>query len=420
MARIHDVELLLVGYELLRGDRRDSHAEFLGRRLLETGVRVERVHVAGDDAGEIARVVRERIPLTRMLVVTGGLGPTHDDVTREGVAEGIGLPLEFDERQWDKIRAYFARSGRLASESNRRQAMFPKGAIPIDNTRGTAPGFTVESGGCLVAVLPGPPPELRTMADASLVPLAAAMFGRAAPVTRTFRTMGIGESQMSPLLDELAARYNGFTLASLPHIAGVDLILRSGPDAGALEAAAAAADAFEAELRAALGNKIYTTGDESLEEIVGRILAERGSTIAVAESLTGGLLGKRLTDTPGSSRYVLADVVAYANQAKIDFLGVNERSLASSGAVSDAVCREMADGVRRRAGATYGLATTGIAGPDGGTAEKPVGLAYFGLSWEGGCEIRRRVFAGARSDVRERVVWASLSLVYEFLSGRVS
>ena len=419
MDRRHDVELLLVGNELLRGDRRDSHVEFLGRALLEAGARVERVHVAGDDVGEICGVVRERLPMTRVLVVTGGLGPTLDDVTREGVAEGLGLPLEFDEGQWAKIQAYFARSGRIASESNRRQAMFPRGAAPVENPRGTAPGFTIERGGCLVAVLPGPPPELRTMADASLVPAVAAIFNRAAPVTRTFRTMGIGESQMSPLLDRLAADYPEFTISSLPHITGVDLIIRAKPDAGA-SGAAARADAFETDLRAELGKKIYTTANETLEEIVGRLLVARCESIAVAESLTGGLLGKRLTDVPGSSRYVLADVVAYANEAKIEFLGVSARSLSSFGAVSEAVCREMAEGARRRAGATWGLSTTGVAGPDGGTAEKPVGLAYFGLSWEGGSEIRRRVFSGARPDVRERVAWAALFLLYEFLSGGVS
>jgi len=420
MARTHDVELLLVGYELLRGDRRDLHLEYLGRRLLEVGVRVDRVHVVGDDTGEIARVVRERRPHTRVLVVTGGLGPTHDDVTREGVAEGIGCPLGFDDGEWAKIRAYFERSGRVASDSNRRQAMFPAGATPIDNTRGTAPGFMINADGCLIAVLPGPPAEFRTMADASLVPAVSAIFGRRSPVTRTFRTMGIGESQMSSLLDSLAAGYAEFTLASLPHIAGVDLILRSKPDAGSSEAVSARADSFEAELRRALAKKIYATLDESLEEIVGRMLAGRGATIAVAESLTGGLLGKRLTDVPGSSRYLTTDVVAYANETKVDLLGVSARSLVSFGAVSEAVCREMADGVRRRAGATYGLATTGIAGPDGGTAEKPVGLAYYGLSWEGGSDVRHRVFSGARADVRERVVWAALFLLYEFLSERVT
>ena len=420
MARSHDVELLLVGYELLRGDRRDLHLEYLGRRLLEAGVRVDGVHVVGDDTGEIARIVRERGPHTRVLVVTGGLGPTHDDVTREGVAEGIGHPLAFDDGQWAKIRAYFERSGRAPSESNRRQAMFPVGATPIDNTRGTAPGFMIDVDGCLIAVLPGPPAEFRTMADAALVPIVSEIFDRRAPVTRTFRTMGIGESQMSSLLGSLARDYAEFTIASLPHIAGVDLILRSKPDSGPSEAVSARADSFEAELRRALGMKIYTTGDESLEDIVGRMLAGRGETIAVAESLTGGLLGKRLTDVSGSSGYFTSDVVAYANEAKVDILGVSERSLASFGAVSDAVCREMADGIRRRAGATYGLATTGIAGPDGGTAEKPVGLAYYGLSWEGGSDVRHRVFSGARPDVRERVVWAALFLLYEILSERVT
>jgi nicotinamide-nucleotide amidase len=420
MDRRHDVELLLVGNELLRGDRRDSHTEYLGRRLLEAGVRIDRVHVAGDEIPEIASIVRERLPETRVLVVTGGLGPTHDDVTRDGVAEGLGLPLAFDEDQWRKIQAYFARTGRAASETNRVQAMFPRGASPIENPRGTAPGFALERGGCLVAVLPGPPPELQTMADAWLVPAVSAVFGRTSPLTRTFRTTGIGESQMAALLDRLAGDYGEFTLASLPHIAGVDLVLRARPDAAAAGALRARADAFEAELRSALGKKIFTAGGETLEEIVGKLLAERGETIALAESLTGGLLGKRFTDVPGSSGYLLADVVAYANEAKIDFLGVSERSLASFGAVSEAVCREMADGARRRARSTYGLATTGIAGPGGGSAEKPVGLAYFGLSWEGGAEIRGRVFAGARSDIRERVVWASLSLVYEVLSEEVS
>ena len=418
MARTHDVELLLVGYELLRGDRGDLHLEYLGRRLLEVGTRVDRVHVVGDDTGEIASVVRERRPHTKVLVVTGGLGPTHDDVTREGVAEGIGRPLGFDDGQWVKIRAYFERSGRVASESNRRQAMFPAGATPIDNTRGTAPGFMIETDGCLITVLPGPPAEFRTMTDISLVPAVSSIFGRRAPVTRISRTMGIGESQMSSLLDSLARSYAEFTLASLPHIAGVDLILRSKPGAGPTEAVSARADSFEAELRRALGGKIYTTGDESLEEIVGRMLVGTGATVAVAESLSGGLLGKRLTDVPGSSRYFTTDVVAYANKAKVDLLGVSERSLASFGAVSEAVCREMADGIRRRAGATYGLATTGIAGPDGGTVDKPVGLAYYGLSWEGGSDVRHRVFSGARPDVRERVVWASLFLLYEFLSER--
>jgi nicotinamide-nucleotide amidase len=416
MEKMHDVELLMVGYELLRGDRRDSHLEYLGRRLLDAGVRVDRVHVVGDDREEIAGLVRDRRPFTRVLVVTGGLGPTHDDVTREGVADGLGLPLEFDEGQWGRIQAYFEKHSRRLSESNRRQAMFPRGATPVDNTRGTAPGFTVEAEDCLVFVLPGPPSEFRAMADAAVLPAVVKMFERPPALVRTFRTMGIGESAMATLFDSLTREYDEFTVASLPHVAGVDIILRAKPDAGSAATLGTRAGAFEADLRQALGNKIYTAGDLSLEEVIGLILVERKASLAVAESLTGGLLGKRLTDVSGSSRYVLADVVAYSNEAKVDFLGVSEGSLAAFGAVSEPVCREMAEGIRKRSGATYGLATTGIAGPTGGSREKPVGLSYYGVSWGGGSDIRHRVFPGTRGDIRERVVWATLFLLYERLS----
>lgn len=417
---MNDVELLIVGNEILRGDRRDSHLEYLGRRLLEIDVRIGRVHVCGDEVGEIAALAAERKRETRMLVVAGGLGPTHDDVTREAVALGLGLPLEFDAAEWRKIQAFFERHGRTASESNRRQAMFPKGAVAVENARGTAPGFSIEAGGCLVVVLPGPPHEFRAMADAYLIPAAAGIFARPKTLTRIFRTTGIGESQMAAFLDSLSKGYGEFTLASLPHIAGVDLVLRAKAGAGSGDALVARADAFESDLRLELGNKIYTAGLASLEDVLGRILAERGATIAVAESLTGGLLSQRLTDVPGSSRYVLSGVVAYSNEAKVELLGVREASLAAHGAVSDAVCREMAEGIRKRSGATFALATTGIAGPAGGAAEKPVGLCYYGASWNGGEEIRRRVFPGARADVRERVVWASLTLLYELLTERFS
>jgi nicotinamide-nucleotide amidase len=174
---------------------------------------------------------------------------------------------------------------------------------------------------------------------------------------------------------------------------------------------------FETELRDALGNKIYGTGRDTLEGVIGAALVQRGATIGIAESLTGGLIGKRLTDTPGSSKYLLADVVAYSNESKTSFLGVAKESIAEHGAVSEVVCREMANGIRQKTGSTFALATTGIAGPDGGTEDKPVGLTYFGLCWEGGDDIRHRVFPGAREDIRSRVAYASLWLLYARLLG---
>lgn len=415
MVDTHDVELLMVGDELLRGDRTDSHLEHLGRRLLDIGLRVDRVHIVGDDRVEIAGLVRERHRFAAVLVVTGGIGPTHDDVTREAVADGIGLPLEFDEGQWAAIQTYFEKFGRRASESNRRQAMFPRGAAPIENRRGTAPGFMIEAGECLIAVLPGPPREFRSMVDDAVLPAIARRLARAPVLTRTFRTTDVGESRMAALLQSLAREHEEFTIASLPHVAGVDLIFRARPGAGPPELLAERARRIETRLRDEIGHHIYETGHRALEEIVGRMLAERGDTVAVAESLTGGLVGKRLTDVSGSSRYVLADVVAYSDEAKVDLLGVSRDSLAAFGAVSESVCREMADGIRSRTGATWGVATTGIAGPTGGTPQKPVGLCYYGVRSRDGADVRRRVFAGTRDDVRERVAWATLFLLYEKL-----
>ncbi len=411
-----DVELIIVGNEILRGDRRDSHLECLGRSLLGIGVRLDQAHVVGDDRGRIADLIAARIGKTRVLVVSGGLGPTHDDVTRGAVADGLGVTLEFNEEQWNAIQAMFARYGWKVSESNQRQAFFPKGATPVANARGTAPGFVARSGDCLVAVLPGPPREFRAMLDTDILPQIARFFHRAALVQETYRTAGIGESKLTPLIESLLDRYEELTVASLPLVAGVDLLVRAKRDVVGAAELRAVMDAFEKDLREALGHRIYATGDASFEEVVGRLLADRGETLAVAESLTGGLLGKRLTDVSGSSRYLLADVVAYSNESKMRFLGVEDSTLIAHGAVSEEVCREMADGVRLATGATYGLATTGIAGPTGGTREKPVGLCYYGLSLEGGGDIQRRIFPGEREAVRERVVWASLFLLYEKLS----
>jgi nicotinamide-nucleotide amidase len=416
MSKFHDVEIIIVGNELLRGDRRDEHLGFLGLRLLDLGIRLDAAHVVEDDREEIAQMVADRRRRTRVIIITGGLGPTHDDVTRDGVADGLGVGLVFDEGQWTRIQEYFGRFGRSVSESNRRQAFFPEGTTPLDNSRGTAPGFIIDKDNCLIAVLPGPPREFQTMMEKSVVSELERVFSRPALYSEVYRTAGIGESAMAVFLDTLMARFEEFTLASLPHVAGVDLLVRAKPDTGSPETLAGRARELEKALLAELGNKVYTKGSARLEEVVGDLLVSRGETIAIAESVTGGLLGKTLTDIPGSSRYVLSGVVAYSNDAKIDFLGVRESSLMENGAVSEIVCREMADGIRVRTGAAFGLATTGIAGPTGATEDKPVGLCYYGLSWDGGSDICHRVFSGEREDVRERVVWASLFQLFERLS----
>ena len=411
----HDVEVVLLGNELLKGERKDAHLAFIGRAMLPLGVKVGLALVIGDDRAAISSCIRERVSRTRVIITTGGLGPTHDDVTREGVADGLGLPLEFDPKQWQDIQKVFQKFGRRAGDSNRRQAYFPRGATPAPNPWGTAPGFTIEHDGCLIAVLPGPPRELVPMLETSVIPLIAAVFKKEPLYVETFRTTGMGESTMTPHVQPIFDRHDAFDVSSLPHIGGVDIVITQKLSVVDRALVERQAREFEEQLRAYLGSKLYAKGDASLEAVVGRALADTGETLSVAESITGGLIGKRLTDVPGSSRYLLADVVAYSNESKVSLIGVSKKAISQHGAVSETVCRQMADGVRRKTGATWALATTGIGGPGGATPDKPVGLTYYGLTWQGGADIRKHVFPGERRDVRERAVFATLLLLHRRL-----
>ena len=362
MSKTNDLEVILVGDELLAGTQRDTHLEYLGRRFGRIGAAIARVHVIGDSVEDIASLITERLGRTSVLVVTGGLGPTADDITREGVARALGLELEFHEPSWKAIKSFFVQRGRGVTENNRRQACFPKGADVLRNARGTAPGFAVEGKATLVFVLPGPPEELSSMVEAEVIPRVQTRLGRAPLRVETFRTIGIGESKLTSLIGGDLAAVSAYKVASLPSMTGVNIVLTQLPgvdDAGVLDREA---DKIERVLRDTIGNKLYERGERTLVEVLGDLLTKRGETVAVAESLTGGLIGKQLTDVSGSSAYFLADVVSYSNESKMDYLGVEEKTFIEHGAVSEEVCAQMADGVRRCTGATYGLATTGIAG----------------------------------------------------------
>lgn len=409
MSERNDVEVVLVGDELLKGERSDAHVQYLGRELLGSGVRVARAHTVGDSVEDIAEVIRGRLPIARVLIVTGGLGPTPDDITREGVALALGLDLDFHDQSWEAIRRYFAERGKTATDVNRQQAMFPSGSEVLPNALGTAPGFVVDGGGATVFVLPGPSVEVRRMFEEHALPRIRAVFEREPVRVETYRTIGVGESKLRELVGDRLDAISAYKVSYLPSRISVDIVLtekRGLADRGKLDEEAAR---FEGDLRDKIGNYFYERGDRSLFHVVHDLLTSRGETLAVAESLTGGWISKRFTDISGSSAYLLGDVVAYADDAKVELLGVQRETLEQYGAVSEETCTEMAHGVRHRLGATYGLATTGIAGPTGGTAKKPVGLAYIGLSWDGGCQVKRQVYAGTRDDVRQRaghgVVW---------------
>lgn len=380
------VWVVTIGDELLRGEIVDSNKSHLSQRMLALELETTRHVSVPDDAQQIEEVLRQAAARARFVLVSGGLGPTRDDITTEVAARAFGRKLVRDAAALEQIRAFFARFNREMAENNAKQADFPEGAEVLPNPLGTAPGFRLEvrhdapgEPPAQLFFMPGVPRELYRMIDEEIVPRIQARLPRAGAVrARLLRTFGVGESNLDRMLADLAQgdpdTAIGFRTQFPDNL--VRLLARA-PDAAAAERRL---DALEREVRARLGELVVGGGERKLEEVVAELLRERKRTIAVAESLTGGIIASRLTDVPGSSAYLLEGVVAYANDAKVRALGVSPESLAQHGAVSEPVARQMAEGVRSAAGADIGLATTGIAGPDGGSAEKPVGTLWLALA----------------------------------------
>lgn len=372
-------EILTIGDELLRGEIIDSNKSFLSDRLLGLDIETHFHSSVRDDPTDMIDAFQRAAARSDLVLVSGGLGPTRDDLTAQVLAQAFGRELVLDEDALAGIRTFFEGVGREMSENNASQAYFPAGAEVLANPIGTAPGFLVEEAGAAFFCMPGVPRELMRMMDEQVLPRVAARAGSGAGVVRAtlLRTFGMGESTLDAELSDLARSGD------------VSLGFRTSFPDNYLRPLARGATAAEAESRLAkvcdairerLGELIYAEGDATLESVTGALLRAQGKTIAVAESCTGGLIVEKLTDVPGASRYVLGGVVAYANSAKRDLLGVPEALLAEHGAVSEPVARAMAEGVRSRFGADLGVATTGISGPDGGTDEKPVGLVHLALA----------------------------------------
>ncbi|HYJ79580.1 MAG TPA: competence/damage-inducible protein A [Longimicrobiaceae bacterium] len=382
--------ILAIGDEIVCGTTLDTNSAFLAGELRPVGVDPVAGFAVPDDEEDIVRALERALQDAELVVCTGGLGPTADDLTTACVARVAGRELELHEPSLEAIRERFRARGLEMTENNRKQALFPAGSFVIPNPNGTAPGFVcpVERGGVVrhVACLPGVPRETRAMVPETLVPWVQARQPDRRYASRTFSTFGVTESRLDELLvgvvaaDEARLAFR----AAFPRIQA-RLTVSGAPD----EDLGARLDALEARVRERLGSHVYAVGDEGMEETVGRLLRERGLTLAVAESCTGGRIGDWITDVPGSSDYFLLGVATYADAAKERVLGVAAATLAAHGAVSTQAAEEMAGGVRALAGADLGLATTGIAGPGGGTPEKPVGTVCIGLAWEGGVWSRR-------------------------------
>jgi nicotinamide-nucleotide amidase len=407
-----NVEIVTIGNEVLSGRTVDTNFAFLARLLGEASVTVAWHSTVADTQESIAEGLGRALDRADAVVMTGGLGPTPDDVTRKVVATVMGRPLQLDEGVLDAIRERGKRMGRKLPATVETMALIPRGAEVWANPVGAAPGLLIVHRERPVILLPGVPQEMEALAHEYLVPYLRERTGRTVEVF-TLRTFGAFESQLHDRIGALPDAWPGASLAYLPSWFGVDLrVTVSGTNAAAVRETRIRA---YNELFAKVKNVVYAEGSSSMEEVVGEILAERQWRIATAESCTGGLLAKRLTDVPGSSRYVERGFVTYSNASKLELLGVDEATLTAQGAVSAAVAEQMAAGARERAGVEVGVGITGIAGPDGGSDNKPVGLVFVAISSPLGTFARMLRFPGSRATVRERSAQTALDLLRRHL-----
>ncbi len=404
-----NVSILSIGNELLSGRTVDTNAAFIARRLRTIGLPVVGVYSVGDEEPAIRRRLAIALEEADVLLITGGLGPTDDDLTRQALAGFLGVELVLCEDLLEMLRQFFDRRGFPMPERNVIQAHIPRGATVIPNERGTAPGIRAETGGKLIYAMPGVPGEMEHMLDALILPeLQGFAAGQAIYVER-LRCFGAGESRIAEMIGDAMRRGRNPLVNCTVHAGVVTLeIVASAADLGEAQAMAAHE---EQSLRVVLGNLVYGAGDQTLAQVVGEHLARAGQTLAVAESCTGGLLGSLITDVPGSSRYFTHGWVTYSNAAKQSELMVPLEMLDKQGAVSEQVARAMAQGARQRAGADYAIALTGIAGPGGGSEQKPVGLVYIAVDSRDGAEASRHVFSSDRSCVRLRAAQTALNML---------
>ena len=406
-------EVITIGSELLQGLNANRNFERIARHLARSGVEVVFHTTVGDHSEHMAEALRAAVHRADAVIVTGGLGPTPDDITRRTIATVFRRRLVLDETVLDQIRGRFRSRGVEMPVLNETQALIPRGARVIENPLGTAPGFHFAHHEAQVFVLPGVTSEMETMLTSYVLPSLGARTEGMRLARRTVRTIGLPESVLAERLQAFEAGEPDVRLAYLPGVAGVSLCLTAGsPDAQWLEQLL---DRCEEKLRLRAGQHVYGGEHDTLSSVVGRLLADRGLTVATAESLSGGGVGAAITATPGSSAYYLGSIVAYADGTKQALLGVGADTLRRHGAVSAQTAEAMAEGARARLGADIAVSTTGIAGPAGGGDAKPVGLVYLGLATAEGVRSERHVFGGSREEIVARAASFALDFVRRHL-----
>jgi len=392
-----NAELISVGTELLLGEILNTDAEFLAQKLSELGIDVYYQTVVGDNRKRLTECLNNALSRADMVITSGGLGPTPDDLTKEVIAECMGEKLVMDEESLNGIREYFRQIGNNMSENNKKQAMMPENCIILKNNNGTAPGCIIEKNGKTVIMLPGPPNELTKMFEESVIPYLKSK-SEYKLYSKVLQIFGIGESMVAEKLEDMMNKYENPTVAPYAKTAGVRLRITAKCKTD--EEGSKLIEPVEKEIRDVLGDTIYGEGNETLQGKVVEMLIKNNMTISAAESCTGGTFTGMITEISGSSGVLNESIVTYANSAKMKYLGVKEETLEKYGAVSGETAYQMAEGIRRAASSDIGIGITGIAGPTGGTEEKPVGLVYVGIASERGVRVKKLTLKGNREKIR--------------------
>ncbi len=415
-----NAEIITIGDELLIGQVVDTNSAFLGQQLTFNGIRVVQKTAVSDSPDHIKEALTEAQKRADIILLTGGLGPTKDDLTKQTLASYFGMKMRFDETVLKHITELFAKFGREVTPTNRTQCEIPEGCIPVYNANGTAPGMWFEREGKIIVSMPGVPYEMKSMFTDSVLPKLREKFSLPAIYHRTVMTQGIGESWLSDTLEEWEAsvRKLNIGLAYLPSPGQVRLRLTAhGGDRDELQKKV---DAKIAELPALIGKYIFATEDTSIQEIVGKILTERKQTVVTAESCTGGYISHLITSVAGSSAYYIGSTLTYAYEAKESLLGIPMELMNKVGAVSEEVAIMMAENVRKKLGADFAISTTGIAGPGGGTTEKPVGTVWIAVASKDGVEAKVFQFGDNRERNIQRSGQTALMMLYKVLSEKVT
>lgn len=409
-------EIITIGDELLIGQVVDTNSAWLGQQLTFNGIHLYRKTAVADKPEEIKAALQEAIQRSQIILITGGLGPTKDDLTKATLAEFFGMKMRFDESVLKHITDLFAKFGREVTPTNRTQAEVPEGCEVIHNANGTAPGMRFNVNGKIIVSMPGVPYEMKAMFSDGVLPGIRAHFTLPAIYHRTVMTQGIGESWLSDTLTdwEASLKKENIGLAYLPAPGLVRLRLTASGGKG--DDVKSKIDRKIKELPALIGKYMFATEDTSLSQVVGKLLAGRKETIVTAESCTGGYIAHLLTMVPGSSGYYLGSTLTYAYEVKTSLLGIPYELMLKHGAVSEEVACLMAQNVRKKLGADYALSTTGVAGPDGGTADKPVGTVWIGIATKDGVEAKKFQFGDNRERNIERSGQAALMMLYKKLA----